>query len=639
MLNKAVMNGATFHKGFVVLQRLMDSFSNRLLLVYCCLGILLFSLYQFQINPDGVSYLNIAHLYAIGDFHDAINGFWGPLISWLLVPLILLKLQPLFAYKIVSLTISFFTFIAIRKLSYRFAINEEVRLLILIAAIPMLLFYAFLLVTPDLVLLCITLYYFYYIFDADYSKKATQGFIIGFLGALLYFSKSYGFYFFIAHFSLFTFIYLLKSKNHQERRNVLLKYIFGLTIFLIISGIWIYSLSNKYQHFTVSISGEYNMKLDSLGSEGQPVHYQGLLPLSYPAAVSAWDDPSYLTIDYEKSPRLVDQIAFQIVHFGENVLQTFYYLELFSVLSMVIVLLYAIRYFGKRFRQAEEGSQSAEGGFWSRQLQNILAVGVFLLGTTFLWMTPVFLLKGSSATSAIWIVAQVLAFAAIIGFAIAAWGIFKSTGWCEPVAIVYDRSRDDGKLHSSIFYSLITILLYTGGYELLHIETRFLWIDAILLLLLCANYAYNIHFDFVRNATLRRFIFLIIFFSFCLYPIMQLIIHVNQDRDIYLTAKQLQTVYHLKGNLASNDDGSDGWDLTLFYTYFLDSKYYGAIQKQITDEELYREIGKYHIDYFFMWNSACRLSECRKIAEFQVEFLWTYEKKHLIVYQIINNGS
>src|SRR5947208_12224961 len=136
MENKAVLNGSPFHKGYVVLQRLMDDFSNRLLLAYCCLGILLFPLYRFQIDPDGISYINIAHLYAIGDFHDAINGYWGPLISWLLVPLLLAKLQPLLICKILSLAIGFFTLIAIRKLSYRFALNNHVRLFIFLLSLP-----------------------------------------------------------------------------------------------------------------------------------------------------------------------------------------------------------------------------------------------------------------------------------------------------------------------------------------------------------------------------------------------------------------------------------------------------------------------------------------------------------------------
>ncbi len=575
MVNKALTNRSPFHKGYVVWQRLMGDFSNWLLLAYCCLGILLFPLYQFQIDPDGTSYINIARLYAIGDFHDAINGYWQPLQSWLLVPFLLVKFQPLFAIKLLSLIISFFTLIAIRKLSYRFALNERVRLLISLAAIPMLLLFTFSGIPgADLLLLCILLYYLYYIFDPDYSKKAINGFLIGFFGALLFFSKSYGFVFFIAHFSLFTFIFYLKSKTRQERKNILLIYIFGLTIFLIISGIWIYSISNKYQHFTISNSGEHNMKLDSLGSQGQPMLYQGLLPLPYPAAVSAWDDPSYLTIEYAKSSRLFDRITFQIVHIGGNVVSTFYVFELFSIFSMVIVLIYTIRYFGKRFRKAEEGIQSPEGRSWRRQLE-------------------------------------------------------------------YDRSRDEGELHSSTFYSLITMLLYTAGFELLHIEAAYLWIDAILLLLLCAYYVCNNHFDFIRSAKLRRVLFYIVFLSFWLYPVMLLIIRVNQNRDIYITSKQLQTAYHLKGNLASNNDGdaTNSWGLALYYAYFLDSKYYGATQKNITSEELHRELGKYHIDYYFVWNGTCRLSQCRKIAEFEVQFLWIFETKHLIVYQIINNGS
>jgi len=582
MANKVLMNGSPFHKGFVVLQRLMGDSSNRLLLAYFCLGILLFPLYQFEIDPDSISYINIAHLYAIGDFHDAINGFWGTLISWLLVPFLLVKFQPLFANKILTLIISIFTFFAIRKLSYRFAVNDRVRLLISFAAIPMLLSCALNGgAGADLLILCISLYYLYYIFDPDYSTKTAYGFIIGFLGALLFLSKSYGFYFFIAHFSLFTVIYFLKSKTHQERRNVLLKYFFGLTVFTIICGIWIYNISNKYHYFTTSTSGTYNIQTLSLGSKGQPMLYQGLLPLPYPAAVSVWDDPSHLTIEYEKSPRLFDWITYQMVHIGENVVQTLHYFEDFSIFSIVIVLIlviYAIRHFGTRLRKAEAGIPNPRGRSWRRQL-------------------------------------------------------------------LYNWSQDDRKLNISAYYALITMLLYTVGFELLHIEDRFLWLDAILLLLLCAYYLSNNHFDFIRSANLRRVLFYLVFLSFWLYPVSLLILHVNQDRDIYITADQLQAAYHLKGNIASNNDeglinsSTISWNLTLFYAYFLDSKYYGAAQLNITDEELQKELGKYHIDYYFVWNDTCRLSKCRKIAEFEVRFLWWQETKHLVVYQIINNGS
>jgi len=66
--------------------------------------------------------------------------------------------------------------------------------------------------------------------------------------------------------------------------------------------------------------------------------------------------------------------------------------------------------------------------------RNVLALGVFIFGTTFLWLTPSFV--GKSATGAVWAVAQAVAMAAILGFTVAAWGIFKAAGWWEPVLVV-----------------------------------------------------------------------------------------------------------------------------------------------------------------------------------------------------------
>jgi hypothetical protein len=59
--------------------------------------------------------------------------------------------------------------------------------------------------------------------------------------------------------------------------------------------------------------------------------------------------------------------------------------------------------------------------------RNVLALGVFLFGTTYLWLTPSYV--GKSATGAVWVVVQVLSIVTIVGFAAATWGIFKATGW------------------------------------------------------------------------------------------------------------------------------------------------------------------------------------------------------------------
>jgi peptidoglycan/LPS O-acetylase OafA/YrhL len=62
-----------------------------------------------------------------------------------------------------------------------------------------------------------------------------------------------------------------------------------------------------------------------------------------------------------------------------------------------------------------------------------VAVCVFLFGTTFLWLMPVMSGKQADLSGGRWTVVQVLVWLSIIGFAAAAWGIFRSNDWWAPV--------------------------------------------------------------------------------------------------------------------------------------------------------------------------------------------------------------
>ena len=67
--------------------------------------------------------------------------------------------------------------------------------------------------------------------------------------------------------------------------------------------------------------------------------------------------------------------------------------------------------------------------------KNWVALALFLFGTTFLWMTRDFLADRRAGTGSVWTIVQVFALLAIVGFAAAAWGLFKGTSWWEPVAV------------------------------------------------------------------------------------------------------------------------------------------------------------------------------------------------------------
>ena len=66
-------------------------------LMRCCvalLGAIQVWVYRSEMNNDGLFYLDVARTYASGDWAAAVNGFWSPLYSWIMAPLVLLIPSP-----------------------------------------------------------------------------------------------------------------------------------------------------------------------------------------------------------------------------------------------------------------------------------------------------------------------------------------------------------------------------------------------------------------------------------------------------------------------------------------------------------------------------------------------------------------
>ena len=68
--------------------------------------------------------------------------------------------------------------------------------------------------------------------------------------------------------------------------------------------------------------------------------------------------------------------------------------------------------------------------------KNVLAIGLFLFGSTFLWMTPAFAGKTPPPTGVAWTVVNVLALVAVAAFTVPAWAVFKEYSWWWTAAIV-----------------------------------------------------------------------------------------------------------------------------------------------------------------------------------------------------------
>ena len=508
--------------------RTYNSSSATLIFVLIAYSILIPTSHHYErLTGDATLYLSIAEKYISGDFNNAINGYWGPLLSWLLIPFLYFGSTHLFAINSLNLVFGLLTITGVWRLSYRFEINENLRSIILVPLVPILLYIS--LIQPmDFLLLCILVYYLNVVFRQDYPDRLSYAALSGFLGALAYFSKPYGFPFFIAHFLLINTCHYLSNSSKEHRINVLRNVLVGFIVFSLLSGVWIALISKKYDRFTFSNMGSGVMA--SLGPEslhktlekGDPIFFEGFFAPPNDTAFVIYEDPSYAR---KKSWNPLGSRK-ALKHYLSNITENFFeglrILEFFSRLSAAIIIAYMLLIFA------------------------------------------------------------------------------------QPPGKLFSR-RD-------ILYPFLTVILYAGGYAPFHLETRYLWIINILLLLMGAKVLNELlQNNFMKNNRMKSILILLFILSFVISPVKASIEtdRNNMNREMYIFGKELSERYDIQGNIASNrqqvlTSTHDSWHKTFRLAYWLKSRYYGQAREHISDRDLERELKMNKIDYYFFWGDPDR---------------------------------
>lgn len=330
------------------------------LILFLVLASIFFKYYQYQagFGSDTISYINIAKAYASGNWVDAINAYWSPLYSWLMTPFLLFGSTPLYALyvsKIVSLIIGFFTIIGVRRLYLKFEMDILVNRIFLFSLIPVIIYFSLSINTPDLLVVLILVYYLSFIFDVKYPNKLVYGVLCGFCGSLAYLTKSYLFFFFIIHFLFFNFFYLFKFSNKEKKQKLFKNLILGFTVFFVISGLWIGSISDKYGKLTISTAGEYNYAImgpkntDSFNIDLSgislsiikpihPLYTVGLIKPPYNISNSIWDEPSFTKIDKWSPFSSWKNFKYQLDIIEKNILYSLVLIESFFAIALMIII-------------------------------------------------------------------------------------------------------------------------------------------------------------------------------------------------------------------------------------------------------------------------------------------------------------
>lgn len=255
--------------------------------VFALFIILYGSRYYGQLVPnDAVAYISIAEKYATGHFGTAINAYWSPLFCWLIA----IQLKIGLSVNAAIFCIQVLAGVGIIFLSgkiiahYQWPVWAQVMCHTLISVWAALFSLRF--ATPDSLMACGLLLYLYFLIRNKWFKYPL---LTGLLGAGLYFTKAFGFYFFPACLLLFSVGKMIVSRDGF--RFLLRKTATILISFLLAILPWIAAIHHRYGKWMISSAGSYNHNLMRYGDGSiQPALKSGLLPLPDASANNAWEE-------------------------------------------------------------------------------------------------------------------------------------------------------------------------------------------------------------------------------------------------------------------------------------------------------------------------------------------------------------
>lgn len=249
--------------------------------------------FAHNINPDATAYFTIAQKYSVFDIKGATNAYWGPLFSWVLVPAIWLGFAR--DLDLVSRAVTTLAGVLILITTYWFLLRKGASKVLansLCVLLGLLLFCwtLFGAISPDIIFSLLVLWFSLGL--ARFTKKPSRNLamLLGVIGALLFFTKGFGLYLFIAVTGFVAIWQVIKTKKLVA---VLKTYLPVAATLLILILPFILLVSLKYDSFTINSTGSYVQR--AFGPEVRAQHPMlSAGPFEPPneTANTVWEDPT-----------------------------------------------------------------------------------------------------------------------------------------------------------------------------------------------------------------------------------------------------------------------------------------------------------------------------------------------------------
>lgn len=265
---------------------------------------------QFVINPDGVAYISIAEQYAAGNISAAVNAYWSPLLSWVMVPLLWLSLSGQEAFVVVNFLVACFILLFGSYVIFSYTKNKKAVLLFVACILPFLLHVMAAQITPDLLVVAWVLAFGALLIrisgrimkEPSFATTVKWASILAVFGALGYVTKLYLQPVFIV--TLILFCLLLVGIHYKKTTSPIRLWrtagtLLGATVIIygLLCLLWVLPLTLKYDHFTFGSSYAFNNGVKDLPQTRM------LLAPPHEASVTAWEDPTLLIDKKEPSSK------------------------------------------------------------------------------------------------------------------------------------------------------------------------------------------------------------------------------------------------------------------------------------------------------------------------------------------------
>ncbi|MGB3735135.1 MAG: hypothetical protein WA964_09295 [Ilumatobacter sp.] len=242
-------------------------------------------------TADGVAYISIAENWAAGRFDLAVNGFWSPLLSFLLVPAELVGAPMFLSGQIIMIATGALTVLQMKRLMRALNYDTLSDDILLLGAVPLIAYAALSLLTPDLLMATLLLGYLSTMIDQRSMKPARRGIIAGCWAGAAFLAKAYALPFVVAHLVITVLVRVIRRGDLGQRWIVATVTALTVAVFVVP---WATMLSIKYDRPTIATTAGYHVSITSSGASGNAFGWAGILEPTNEYAVSAWEDPSLL---------------------------------------------------------------------------------------------------------------------------------------------------------------------------------------------------------------------------------------------------------------------------------------------------------------------------------------------------------